>query len=412
MDAPLIRPPPVLPDHLSDAPPRQTFTEGYWSTDYLLEYDGSKARFLIRNRWELPRRWRMAGAFKVVSFDTPVMASVPPPRRGRTGALVIAQNFQHPVESIEVPTAETAIRYALAADGSWAQPDAEHDQIQPANKVVWAAPSNEARYFEGVLGMTGGLDDAEAYLLHPFLKKVFASLGGTPNVSPENVTPTANSLKKQLGRSPTFDLRNENETTVLSSLIVKAAKGLKAPVDDIVRKELRDEWAAHYGALWRRRSQPKDGDAELHDIDQGQRSLDACLIGMRKRKMLFQGHLWTCGRCHHKNWVDMSALKPTLNCEVCGAVAEAPVDIQWRFRPNRFLIESLRDHSVLSLVWVLSTLRDRSRSSFMYAPPMSFGYIKDHSSSAEADLLVISDGRAIICEVKSSWRLVRASDVD
>ena len=44
--------------------------------------------------------------------------------------------------------------------------------------------------------MTGGLDDAEAYLLHPFLKKVFASLGGTPNVSPENVTPTANSLKK------------------------------------------------------------------------------------------------------------------------------------------------------------------------------------------------------------------------
>ena len=112
------------------------------------------------------------------------------------------------------------------------------------------------------------------------------------------------------------------------------------------------------------------------------------------------------------NWVDMSALKPTLNCEVCGAVAEAPVDIQWRFRPNRFLIQSLRDHSVLSLVWVLSALRNRSRSSFMYAPPMSFGYTKDHSSSAEADLLVISDGRAIICEVKSSWRLVRTSDVD
>jgi hypothetical protein len=47
----------------------------------------------------------------------------------------------------------------------------------------------------------------------------------------------------------------------------------------------------------------------------------------------------------------------------------------------------------------------------MYAPPTRFGYTEDHSSNAEADLLVISDGRAIICEVKHSWRLVRASDI-
>jgi hypothetical protein len=71
---------------------------------------------------------------------------------------------------------------------------------------------------------------------------------------------------------------------------------------------------------------------------------------MRKRKMLFQGHLWPCRECHHKNWIDMSALKPTLTCEVCGATAEAPVDIRWRFRPNQFLIESPRDHTVLSPV--------------------------------------------------------------
>jgi len=72
--------------------------------------------------------------------------------------------------------------------------------------------------------MTGGLDNAESYLLHPFLKRMLAA--GTPNLSPENVAPAVNSLKKQRGRSLTFDLRSERETTALASLIAKAAKGL------------------------------------------------------------------------------------------------------------------------------------------------------------------------------------------
>lgn len=108
---------------------------------------------------------------------------------------------------------------------------------------------------------------------------------------------------------------------------------------------------------------------------------------------------------------ELDRYERAFNCEVCGATAEAPVDIQWRFRPNQFLIESLRDHSALSLVWALSALRDLSRSSFMYAAPTRFGYTSDRSPSAEADLLVISDGRAILCEVKYSWSLVRTSDI-
>ena len=408
---PTIRPPAVLPDHLSDAPTRQIFNVGYWSTDYFLERDGPTARGLVRGRWELPRRWRMAGAFKVAFVDQKPVARFPPAqRRGRAGTLAISQNAEHPVEAIVVPTAERAIAYALAEDGAWARPEAEHGEIQPPSKVVWTQPSNEARYFEGVLGMIDGLDDAEAYLLQPFLKKMLAGLGGTPNLSAQNVTPVVNLLKKQRGRSPTFDLRSEHETTVLASLIVKAAKGLKAPVEDIGYKELHDDWAAHRAAYWERHPHPNGADPADHH-EREEKSLDACLKGMRKRKMLFQGHLWPCRQCHHKNWIDMSALTPTLTCEVCGATAEAPVDIRWRFRPNQFLIESLRDHSVLSLVWVLSALRDQSRSSFMYAPPTSFGFTTDQAkSSAEGDLFVISDGYAVLCEVKSSWGFVKADD--
>ena len=127
MDAPNNSTARGLADHLSDAPTRQIFNVGYWSTDYFLERDGPTARGLVRGRWELPRRWRMAGAFKVAFVDQKPVARFPPAqRRGRAGTLAISQNAEHPVEAIVVPTAERAIAYALAEDGAWARPEAEH----------------------------------------------------------------------------------------------------------------------------------------------------------------------------------------------------------------------------------------------------------------------------------------------
>lgn len=76
------------------------------------------------------------------------------------------------------------------------------------------------------------------------------------------------------------------------------------------------------------------------------------------------------------------------------------------------MIESLRDHSVLSLVWVLSALRERSRHSLIFVEPTSFGFTPEAASpDAEADLLVVLDGRAMLCEVKSSWHGLRPAHI-
>ena len=121
--------------------------------------------------------------------------------------------------------------------------------------------------------------------------------------------------------------------------------------------------------------------------------------------MVFQGHGWVCRTCHHRNWVDFADLSSQLPCEVCKRVEQAPVDIRWLFRPNEFLIESLRDHSVLSLIWLLAALSDRARRSFVFVEPTCFGFTEDETNpSAEIDLIAIVDGSTMLCEVKSSWR--------
>ena len=206
---PSVRAPPTLPDHLSDAPARQIFTQGFWATDFRFEYDGPGGRYSSDNLWMLPNRWRMAGAFKVSSYGENQHTISPKPRRSRGGNLAIFVTEDHPVETIKVPTAYQAIQYAFASDGAWSDPDSEPEVSYPLNKVTWTDPSNEARYLTGVLGMTGGLELASAFLLHPFLRETFAKLGGTPNLPTDQMESTINRLVKKSRQETNFDLSSE-----------------------------------------------------------------------------------------------------------------------------------------------------------------------------------------------------------
>lgn len=409
---PTARPPTILPDHLSDAPVRQSFNLGYWCADFVFEHDGPGPVFGGENRWMLPRRWRMARAFKVSFVGDATLAASSPTRRSRGGNLTIFVSSDHPAETINVPTPYQAMQYAFAADGALAEPDDEHGRVYPPSKVVWTNPSNEARYLTGVLGMTNGLRRAGQFLLHPFLQATFAKLGGTPSLKAREVTPTLHRLLKRARSEPAFDLRDEHDRQALANLIVKAAQTLKSPMDFIRYDALKAGWKTYREAYWA--AQPQQGaherDAEWDSVEE--ESLDACLMEMRRAQMLYQGHQWTCRKCHHRNWVDLDALSSQLACEVCKQPTQAPVNISWLFRPNEFLIESLRDHSVLSLVWALLALSMRSRRSLIFVEPTQFGFSPESEDpDAEADLLVLLDGKAILCEVKASWRTLRPTHI-
>src|SRR5271166_523017 len=178
------------------------------------------------------------------------------------------------------------MQHALATDGAWQDPKAEYGRIQPPNKVLWIHPSNEARYLTGVLGMTGGLQRASSFLLHPFLQETFAALGGTPNLPADKVVPTVSRLQKMAPHKHAFDLHSGREREALGLLIVKAAQTLKNPIHFVSYEALKDRWKAYRAAYWAANPQPKqpdsDTDWDLHE----ERSLDYCLMEMRRRQMI------------------------------------------------------------------------------------------------------------------------------
>jgi hypothetical protein len=335
---------------------------------------------------------------------------VPFARRSRGGDLTVFENVDQPTEEINVPTAYGAVQFALAQDGAGMDLSSRYGSAYPPTSVSWTAPSNEARYLTGVLGLAGGLARTAQFLLHPFLREKFCELGGAPNPPAVQVEPTINRLNKLSRKNLNFSL--DTDRVALATLIVRAARAIGRPREFLKYDDLKASWDAYRKAFWAEHPRNRrDEDEALFDSMESE-SLDDCLRELRNSQILFQGHRWTCRKCHNRNWVDISELSPELLCQVCKQKTSLPVNFHWLFRASEFLIESLRDHSVLSLVWTLDALRARARRSFIFVEPTWFGFSREaESPDAEADLIVLVDGEVVLCEVKSSWASVRPNDL-
>lgn len=409
---PIAKVPRIEPSHLTDVPSGQAFALGAWLLDVSFEYDEERPRASNLNRWKIPSRFRMADAFGVKREEISFPSYIPGwNRRSKGGNLSVFSSRQQLVSAITVPTIELAAYWALCRSRRNDVVDGlEH---WPEAIFFSAEDSNEAPHLKGVTGMAGGFSEARSFLLHPFLKRVFADLGGAPSLADHDVAATANSLVKRRKQRPIFDLKDQADVGALSALIVKAAQSLKAPRSVVSLQDLESRWDQHRKAYWEAIVQrpPIDPSDNVDWEERERRTLYQCLTRMRSLRMMFQGYPWTCVVCQHKNWVDFQALAPELVCDVCRSRASLPIGIPWHFRPNEFLIRSLQQHSVLSVLWTLSAIHHRSMYSFAFRGPCALRNSDSKTPDHEIDLLVLSDGELIMCEVKTAWRSVQRKDV-
>src|SRR3546814_9966121 len=121
----------------------------------------------------------------ISDWSSDVCSSNLPARSNRIGKLTLCESLERRVRSIHGPTGEEAIRYALLEDGRWQRMPRYEKPVLPRSPIDWAEPSNEARYLNGIIGMAGVLDQATSFLLHPFMHRVFAALGGAAGLPDE-----------------------------------------------------------------------------------------------------------------------------------------------------------------------------------------------------------------------------------
>ncbi len=147
--------------------------------------------------------------------------------------------------------------------------------------------------------------------------------------------------------------------------------------------------------------------APREEWDQDEKlSLPASVKYLCQREIIHQGHEWRCQQCFNNNWVSIDDLKNTLVCEVCGGTQSAPVTDPWHFRLSGFVLEGLRDHGLLPLIWYLAKCARLANVSFFFLEPQEMFFteasVGNNKPDTECDLLIVADGITHLCEAKSS----------
>ena len=120
-----------------------------------------------------------------------------------------------------------------------------------------------------------------------------------------------------------------------------------------------------------------------------------------EKKVFYQMYQRRCDYCGHINSKTIDEIRKQNRCEICRTVFYAPIDLEWRYKLNRFVYKSLYERNGLTVLWALGILLNKNiENSFYFLPEVDLLY--NENKKEEVDILCVSGGQFIVGEVKKS----------
>jgi hypothetical protein len=407
-----VRISPPSPEHLRFAPAAmQSPHVGAWAVDLDIDRETSHSQYdNVMHRWLLPRRLRMTPAFvRGYEMENAGRGFVMP-RVSAEGFLTVYATNGSKFPTVRQPDDEMAFRKALVEGRDWYP--FQHSQTRESINQLCrgVARSENGRYFWGVLQMFGSLNAANKILLNQFWRTQFDKLGASSSPSQVRRSVVEQTLKKKF-RTKKLDFQKQDEADRLTNIVLQEAEHYRTFVPLLSWTELEDAFKQHQDQYWKTHPASGSEDDELEWREHEFESFTEEVRELCRTGILYQGFEHRCGRCFHRSWIGIDAVKKEFVCEVCGTSESAPVDRPWEFRLNEFMREALRKHGVLPLFWTLSKLRDFREKSFFFEGPLDIYFDlppwEASGPDGDVDLICVSNGRVFICEVKQSARQLR-----
>lgn len=402
-----FRPPTILPRHIRDLPLLPGVAkDGLWAQDCLIERPENHSKYdNVQHSWILSQSLRMTPAFSRGYQLSGLTSPLCMPRTTAEGLVAMFADQRTVLPDVRAPNDQTAFRQALVGRRDWWPFTKSSRADLPAGIAIDARPSDKGRYVTALLRMAGGIHGAASLFLSEFWSKQFEALGATPKVNEARIDQVERTLRKRL---PGGSLDDDDAWKRLAKVVLSQARAERSP-----KRFLRyDDLAAAFDAFRiavsaRDGRQPADPTTDEHE----RASLDHSLTYLCQQEILHQGHEWKCQQCYNNNWVAIADLAKSMSCEVCGRFQPAPVNDPWQFKPNAFVLEALREHGALPMIWCISRLAADARRSFYFLAGHEL-FLSEESADAgrpdaEIDVLAVCDGEVQLCEVKSS-----AYDID
>ena len=123
-----------------------------------------------------------------------------------------------------------------------------------------------------------------------------------------------------------------------------------------------------------------------------------------EKNIFYQVHQWRCAYCGHKNTRNIDEIKKQNSCEICRTIYYTPIDLEWKYKLNRFVFDSLHTRSGLVVLWAIGYLLTKNyknnRTSFYFLPEVDLFY--NEKRKEELDILCVLNGKFIFGEAKKS----------
>jgi len=389
------------PDHLRFAP--QTLHSpniGCWALDIDIEKSSALS---YTERWRLPRRLRLAHHILSPYRLTTPFGTLAEPRVSYGGRLTAFTAIGTRIPGLELPTDELAIVAGLQGGPNYPMHPLVERATVKEQSCQWAGRSNNGSYFWGVHQLFGSVDAARKFLGHKFWRDQIYEMGGSDKRLAGRINDVKGQLKKKFG-GRMFDTASDTDLNAMADITLKTADLFRGKTPSVTWDVLRDAYAEYVEQHWEvypesRPSLEQDNVYNASALSASVRSL--CAIGV-----FHQGYNLTCTACYHRSWLSIDSLRAALRCEVCGVATSAPVDRPWSFRLNGFLQDALRLHGIEPLFWTLSQHHPDLSGSLWFSGPLDIGLDPTNlaKTSTDLDLVIVSEGKVHMCEVKASGR--------
>jgi len=121
-----------------------------------------------------------------------------------------------------------------------------------------------------------------------------------------------------------------------------------------------------------------------------------------KINIFHQVHSWRCLYCGHSNTRSIDNIKTKNTCDICATKHYVSTNLDWSYKINKFVYNSLVKHDGLPVLWTLGLLHKRSKGSFYYLTEVCLYKNRIKKNSNEIDILCLVDGIFYAVEVKTS----------
>lgn len=262
--------------------------------------------------------------------------------------------------------------------------------------------SDKGRYFEGVVRLFGGLDQAIRWIEHDYWQRVFLDLS-----VPRHSQQALNKLKKDIRRrADSFIAEFSRDREAAVSLLASDALRSLHHIQRITETFAFDDLKA--GLQKRGPSSQKPSVSSCDDAE-----LKRSLTTLCSNGVFLQGCDVRCQRCLSIYWYDINVLAATFNCYGCRSEIALPVELRWRYKLNDLMRAAVRDHGVIPVIRTIAGLKRQSQGFFRalagvdIVRPSGNGDLKN-----EIDLCWVSDGEFGISEIKTSSQDFTSSEID